>query len=152
MEDRNINLTTNNKSGLYKMIEGINRNLVFSQRNFFSQINSLHQQGWNIVETFRQEFLKSQRPRLFFGSKTSEEALLEANEYAMKQMQNFFNGFQQQKEDIINAMIQIAKECPEQFLNAIKGALTETGNNQLQEPGSAEQYAIEEILKRMKIG
>jgi hypothetical protein len=151
MEDRTINLNTNNKAGLYKMIEGIFRTLVYSQREFFTQLSSIRQQGKEIYETSKKEFLKSQRARTFFGLQNTSDALKEANDYALSQMNTFLNGFQQQKEDIINAMIQIAKESPEQFLNAIKGALSETGNKQLQEPGEEiGQYDFEEILNRMK--
>jgi hypothetical protein len=153
MEDRrNINLNTNNKEGLYKMIENIFKSVVFAQRDCHTQMDRIRQQGWEIFETFKNEYLKSMRPRLFLRLKTSEEVLIEANNYALKQMQIFLNGFVQQQDKLVSTSIEISQELPKHYLTSIKGILAEeAGDSQLQEPGSAEQYAIEEILKKMAV-
>lgn len=152
MEDRNINLNTNNTSGLYKMLENLFKSIVFVQRDCHNQMGSIRQQGWDIFVTFKNEYLKSMRPRLFWRSNSSEDILMEANEYALKQMQIFLNGFDQQQNNLVSTSIEISQELPKHYLTSIKEILAdETGDTQPQLPGGAVTVndAINELLKRM---
>lgn len=152
MDEKKLVVRHEDQSGLHKMFADFFKNVTYAQRGIHIQMQNIRNQAWEIFTTFKKEYMDSLRPRKLLGLKGSLEILKEANEYGLKQMQNFFDGCNQQIDKIVSASNQIAEETPKQFLNAIKGVLSqENGNSQLQEPGEEiGQYDIEEIVNRMK--
>jgi hypothetical protein len=151
MEEKKYVVRHENQSGLYKMFADFFKNVIYSQRGIHIQMQNIRNQAWEIFTTFKKEYMDSLRPKLLWGYKTSSEANMEANEYGMKMMKNFFDGCDQQIAKVVSYSNEIAKETPAQFLTAIKGVLSqENGKTQLQEPGEEiGQYALEDFLKKM---
>jgi hypothetical protein len=153
MDDKNLTVITRDESGMPKMVADLFRQDIFLVREVIRQLDNKRDKNFEMYKYFAEEFKKASRSKLFGGFQNDEELLDRALDFALKKTQEFQGAFREQDEDLINRTIRVANETSEQFLSAVKGALTGNGNNQcqdqLQGPGETGQFPTEGIFTRM---
>ncbi|MGD2092370.1 MAG: hypothetical protein PVH61_39750 [Candidatus Aminicenantes bacterium] len=137
-------------AGMPQMVEDIFGHIVEALRAILSHYQGVRHEGWKQYQTYKEEYIKAARPRLFFGLTDSEEINRDANDYALQQMKKFYGGFEGLEERILSYFIRMAKDSPEEFFSALQSVWS-GGNYQrsLREPNRGDSNIMNRISQLM---
>jgi hypothetical protein len=121
---KEINVKTFDSSTVPEMISGLSESNVMSQKEAIQYRKNLIEKAWEIFLKFKREYKRAKRPKSFLGFLTSNEVMMESNNYGIDQLIKFLRALNEENDSVIESLISIARDSPQEFLTAIRTVLT----------------------------